>query len=220
MIKVFHALWAGGLWLASALLTPCLGQENPATATQEAVIQEDPVTPEIATSAVAAVARLGEEVVLGRYQAAIDLMNPEWKERAARRYGGMEQLEQRIAKIPAEMVRQGISMISFKPQGPPRVLQIAPGRKITAVGETVGHTKWLVFVPTATRYRILSREQGGPPRSHTIERTGFQAAISRKDHLDWTFIDGSGLKVSDLRQLFPTLPLDLQLPAVSEREIR
>lgn len=193
-------------------------------ASQEAVVPEDPVTPEIAASAVAAVNRLGEEVVLGRYQVTLDRMNPEWKKRAAQLGGGMQALERKIESVPAQMVKLGISMLSFKPQGEPIVYQVDAGNRMrTQDGVTVkdyGYKKWLVLVPTATRFRVLQRSPGAPPRTLTIEKTGFQAAISEKDRLDWTFIDGSGLTAGDLRGIFPTLPLDMKLPAISEKEIR
>jgi hypothetical protein len=68
-----------------------------------------------------------------------------------------------------------------------------------------------------TKFRFI-RE--GIPKPLIIESLGYQAAISPKDKLDWTFIDGAGLKVSDLRGLFITLPRNIELPPVSKREAR
>lgn len=217
MMNAKHVALAAALGLAPFCALPLCAQTPPA---DEAVVPQDVVPPEVVASAVASVTRLGEEVVLGRYQVALDRMNPEWKQRAAQSVGGMQALERKIESIPAEMVRQGISMISFKPQGQPLVHQVAPGRRVTAAGESFGYTKWLVLVPTTTCYRLLTRVEGGPPRTLMIERTGFQVAVSSKDKLDWTFIDGSGLKPGDLRGLFPTLPLDMKMPPVGERQIR
>ena len=53
-----------------------------------------------------------------------------------------------------------------------------------------------------------------------IESIGFQVAVSDKGKNDWTFIDGSGLTVNDLRGLFVTLPQDLELPPLEKRESR
>lgn len=209
---------AGALYMV-ACGSVCRGQQvTPAgpAPEEEAVVHEDPVPPEVTASAVAAVKRLGEEVVLGRYQVAIERMNPLWMQRASQSFGSREELERKIEGVAAEMVRQGISMISSTPQGQPLVYQVVPGHR----GGTFGYTKWLVLVPTATRFRIMSRVEGGPPQSVTIEKTGFQAAISDKGADDWTFIDGAGLKVSDLRGLFSTLPLDMKLPPVGEKVIR
>ena len=80
--------------------------------------------PDVVASAVAAVDKLGEEVVLGRYQVAVERMNPMWKERTAKRMGGMEALEKQLDGVATQMVQQGISMISFKPQGQPRSYEV------------------------------------------------------------------------------------------------
>ena len=180
----------------------------------EAEVIADAIPPEVVQSATSAVAALGNEVVLGRYQAALERMNPLWKERVSQRMGGMQALEQQLAKIPEEMVRQGITMLSSRPEGAPIVHQVGPQKGKS--GNLV-YTKWLVLVPTMTKFRLI-RE--GNPKPLVIESLGYQVAISPKDKLDWTFIDGAGLKVSDLRGLFITLPRNIELPPVSKREAR
>jgi hypothetical protein len=194
---------------------------QPAPAAGEAEVMNDPVPPEVVASAVAAVGKLGDEVVLGRYQTAVDRMNPMWKERAAKRLGGMEALEKKLAGVAAQMVQEGISMISFKPTGKPRVHQVAPAtRKVRVNGaevERLVHTKWLVLVPTATRFRIIRQ---GVPKPLIIESTGFQVAISDKGTNDWTFIDGAGVTTAELRSLFLTLPQDMEMPPIEKKEIR
>lgn len=193
----------------------------PPAALDESEVIAEPVPPDVGGSAVAAVAKLGDEVVLGRYQVAVDRMNPLWKDRAAARMGGKEALEKQLAAVAAQMVQQGISMISFKPQGQPRVYQVSPGKKTVKEGgvavDKLVYTKWLVFVPTVTKFRIM-RE--GVPKPLVIESTGYQVAVCDKGTNDWTFIDGAGLKVADLRGLFITLPQDLELPPVGKREAR
>ena len=192
-----------------------------APAAGEAEVMNDPVPPEVVASAVAAVGKLGDEVVLGRYKVAVERMNPLWKERAAKRMGGMEALEKKLDGVAAQMVQEGISMISFKPTGQPSVYQVSPAtRKVRVNGAEVDrlvHTKWLVLVPTATRFRII-RE--GVPKPLIIESTGFQVAISDKGRNDWTFIDGSGLTTAELRSLFLTLPQDMEMPPIGKKEIR
>lgn len=196
-------------------------QGTPAPELSESEVSADPVTPDIAASAVAAVAKLGDEVVLGRYKVAVERMNPVWKERVAKRMGGKEALEKQLDGVAAQMVQQGISMISFKPQGQPTVYQVSPGTKVVrengAEVPKLVYTKWLVLVPTVTKFRIM--RQGGP-RPVVIEGTGYQVAISDKGKNDWTFIDGAGLKPADLRALFITLPQDIKLPPVEKREAR
>lgn len=179
------------------------------------------VPPEVVASASAAVAKLGDEVVLGRYQVAVDRMNPMWKERTAKRMGGMEALEKQLAGVAGQMVQQGISIIYFKPQGQPRAFEVSPGKKVEKVNgadvESLVFNKWMVLVPTSTKFRIM---RPGETKASVIDSTGFQVAISDKGKNDWTFIDGSGVSVNDLRSLFVTLPQDLVLPPLEKHESR
>ncbi len=175
--------------------------------------------PEVVASAVSAVASLGDEVVLGRYKSAIERMYPQWKERAANRMGGMEELEKQLNGVAQQMVQQGISMISCQPQGQPRSYQVGPGKKVNAANgeESLVFSKWLVLVPTLTKFRIT---RPGEPTPIIIESNGFQVALSEKAKLAWTFIDGSSLTVPDLRSLFVNLPQDLEFPPTGKRESR
>lgn len=198
---------------------PAADVPPPAPAPQQPLASAAP--PDVVASAVAAVARLGDEVVMGRYQVAVERMNPMWKERTAKRLGGMLELERQLAGVAKQMVQQGISMISFKPQGQPRSYEVGPGKKVDVVAgeevESLIFTKWMVLIPTATTFRVIFP---GEPKPRVIESIGFQVAVAEKGKNDWTFIDGSGLTVNDLRGLFPTLPQDLQLPPLEKRESR
>ena len=177
--------------------------------------------PDVVASAVAAVAALGNEVVLGRYQVAIERMNPTWKTRAAGRFqGGMKEMEKQLAGVARQMVQQGISMISFKPSGRPRSYEVGIGKKVDIVnGEQVESqvfNKWMVLVPTVTQFRITRQNE----KTLVIDSVGFQVAVSDKEQLDWTFIDGANLTINDLRGLFVNLPLDMQFPTVEKHESR
>ena len=176
---------------------------------------------DVVASAVAAVSKLGDEVVLGRFQVAVDRMHPAWKERTAKRMGGMEKLDEQLAGVARQMIQQGISMISFKPTGQPSSFEVTPGKKLERASgveiEKLVFNKWLVLVPTETKFRIIRESE---PKPLVIESTGFQVAISDKGKNDWTFIDGSGLTVNDLRGLFATLPQDLVLPPLAKKESR
>jgi len=200
------------VWLAGAAFASA----------QSGFFTEKPVTeqpgPEVSASAVTAVRQLGVEVVQGHYKVAIDRMYPQWKERAAAKLGGMDKLEEKLADASREMVKQGVSMVSFQPSGVPQVFEVWPGKKSqTANGkpaEILVYTKWLVIIPTTTRFNIIKDHQ-----NRVIESRGFQVAISDKGKNDWTFIDGAGLTVRELRSLFLTLPEDFKLPEIERREI-
>lgn len=186
---------------------------------QDAIVEA--ATPEVVASAVKAVGDLGKEVVMGRYQAAVDRMYPQWKERTAAKMGGMEKLQQQLDGVAAQMLQQGISITDFTPQGQPRAFEVHPGKKVEVIDgkeiERLRYTKWLVLVPTVTKFRALIK---GDPIAVIIESTGFQVAISDKDKDDWTFIDGSAVSVNDLRSLFGNLPMNLELPALEKRQIK
>jgi len=172
--------------------------------------------PEVIAAASAAVANLGAEVVLGHYQVAVDRMNPLWKKRTAERMGGMDKLENQLKGVAQQMVQQGISMISFKPEGQPRSYDVGAGKTVGVVNDEVVFNQWMVLVPTVTKFRITRPSQ----KTIIIESIGFQVAIADKGKDNWTFIDGSGLSVNELRGLYLNLPQDMQLPPVEKREVR
>lgn len=179
---------------------------------------------DVTTSAIAAVKTLGEQVVLGKHQVAIERMYPEWKERAAKRAGGMNKLEEQLAGVATMMAQQGVQLISFKPQGAPTSYEVLPGKEVVEEDgkkvEKLIHKKWLVLIPTVTEYRIARpAEKGGAPKFVVIQSTGFQAAVSDKDKNDWTFIDGASLTVADLRRLFITLPENMELPPIARKQV-
>ena len=198
--------------ILSLALTTCLcGQDT----------EFEKVPPEIFLSAVAAVKELGEEVVRGRYDIAIDRMYPQWKARAAKRIGGMPELKEQLDRVSKEMLRRGISITGFKPEGKPKAFEVFPGKKVEVIDgksvETQLHTKWLVLVPTVTTLRAMI---DGDPVAVNIESTGFQVAVCEKGEDEWFFIDGASVTVSELRSLFITLPKDLKLPPLEKKQIR
>ena len=187
----------------------------------EEVAVTEAATPEIVASAVKAVADLGKEVVIGRYQVAGERMYPQWKDRVARHMGGMDKLQQKIDGVAKQMLQQGISITDFSPQGQPRAFEVHPGKMVEVVDgkqiERLCYTKWLVLVPTVTKFRTHLK---GDPIAVVIESVGFQVAVTDKDKEDWTFIDGSGVTVNDLRSLFVNLPMNLELPPLEKRQLK
>ena len=186
---------------------------------QDAIVEK--ASPTVVRSAVTAVEELGKQVVLGRYSAAVDRMFPQWKDREAKRAGGMEKLELRLAEVSKQMLEQGISITNFRPIGEPRAYEVGAGKSVQTVNgqqiERLRYTKWMVLVPTVTTFRAFV---GDPVETVTIESTSFQVAISDKKANNWTFIDGNGLTVADLRSIFGNLPLDMQLPPLEKKQVR
>lgn len=199
------------VWMAAGMMMAGMGAGT-------AQVADPP--PGVASSAVAAVRKLGDQVVRGNHHYAIDRMFPRWKDRMAKRLGGMEKLEKQLDKVNEEMRLQGIHFMSFKPQGAPRVFEVWPGKKTEVVDgkevEVMIKTKWLVLIPTVTRFRII--DDVGKYRY--IESKGFQIAVSDKGKNDWYFMDGASVTVSDLRSLFPTFPDSVKLPPIERREVK
>ena len=212
-----------GAWLCGQALAQKKGAAAPAPAPRaETVPLSAAVTApaEVVAAAVAAVDKLGSEVTRGNYAAAIERMNPLWKERLAKQTpGGMAEVVKQIEGASKRMTQEGVSIISSVHQGTPRSFEVGPGTKVEKVnGEDVElqiFTKWLVFVPTLTKYRLFLEKD---PKPVVIEKVGFQVAVSDKAKSDWTFIDGTGLTLNTLRRLYVTLPRDLELPPIEERK--
>ena len=171
--------------------------------------------PDVVKSAVASVEALGKKVVNSDYKAAIDSMYPQWKERMAKRKGGMQKLEDELAGIGEFMARNGVQIISFKVVGAPKSYEVWPGENTDGEVGKINHTKWLLLIPTVTQFRIFHDDS---PKGTVINTYGFQVAISDKGENNWTFIDGSDVSVSDLRSLFITLPGNMELPPVKREE--
>lgn len=177
-----------------------------------------PVPQSVVDSAVKAVESLGNDVVAGKFETAITRMNPQWKDRMAKRFGGEAAIDQKARDMMAEMQRQGIRMLSFKPLGRPQAYEVWPGKQVSTVNgqklETLVYTKWMVLIPTVTQLQVTPPGQTKPM---VIESTSFQIAVSDKTKEDWTFIDGASATVAELRSLFITLPEDIVLPKVGRR---
>jgi hypothetical protein len=173
---------------------------------------------EVVNSAIAAVNDLGKQVVLGKMKTSMERMYPQWRQRLSERAGGDAALEKTFDEMMAAMMKQGTTMISFKTFGFPTVYDVYPGKKVEMIDgksvETLINTKWMLLIPTEIRYRVMN---GATPL--IIESKGYQIAISDKDKINWTFIDGAGLKVQDLRSMFISLPKDMVLPEIKRREV-
>jgi len=168
---------------------------------------------EVVKSAEAAVNEMGKKIVMGDHGVAVDRMYPQWKERLAKRVGGREKLEEQLRSIGETMARNGISIVSVETHGEPMAHEVWPGKD--ADGNEV-MTKWLLLVPTVTELRIL---RDGDPKPSRLKMYGFQVAVADKDKLEWTFINGSDVTVSDLRSFFTSLPANLELPEVKHEDV-
>jgi hypothetical protein len=131
----------------------------------------------------------------------------------------MAKLEAKLAGIVKAMSEQGVQLISFRPEGKPTAYEVGPGKEVVEEDgkqvEKMIYKQWMLLIPTITEYRITKPAQAGElPKFLVITTRGFQVAISDKDKNDWTFIDGTGVTVPELRRLFMTLPDNMVLPEI------
>ncbi|MBB5353738.1 hypothetical protein HNR46_003999 [Haloferula luteola] len=169
---------------------------------------------EVVKSADLAVRALGDQIVQGHHEVAVESMYPQWKERMAKRSGGMAKMEESLKNLGALMARNGIRIVSVKTYGHPDCHEVWPGK---GADQATVYTKWLVLVPTVTRMSVL-RE--GTQTPILIDSYGFQVAIADKDQMNWKFINGSEVSVADLRSMFTSLPANLELPEVRREEAK
>lgn len=173
---------------------------------------------EVVNSAITAVNDMGRQMVLGKLKTSLERMYPQWKDRLSKKLGGDKALDQQYDQVSAEMMKQGTTLVAFKTYGFPRVYEVFPGKKVEVINgkevETLINTKWLLLIPAEVRYRVLQKQE-----TIVIESKGYQVAIADKDKLQWSFIDGAGLTVQDLRSLFISLPKDMELPEIQRRTV-
>lgn len=182
---------------------------------------------------------LGQQVLKGNFSFSFQRMYPRCKKRAAIRLAskdrslrgkseeekeriGAAKLVKKLAEIPAQMQKNGITMLKFEVLKPSVGHEVFLGRGLNEkTGKPIQmYLEWLVFVPTRAEYRVIDPATRVPTR---IERRGYQVAIVKKGTSDWYFIDGSNLTNAELRSFFPRLPTNqelLGLPKVGGAELK
>lgn len=186
--------------------------------------------PEVASSAQAAVQKMGLEMMKGNFNYSHERMYPRWKRRLAKRHGGMERLEAGLAGAAQKQVSMGMMVTSFHADLPTSFFSVWRAKKRNSTtGEVVRDATgremivehWLAVVPTLTRVKIADAQKGGKIR--TLEERSYTIAVSEKGKNNWYFMTGMKPTIQDLRSMFPTLPpqeKDLGLPVSSAREIK
>lgn len=179
------------------------------TASAQAIPARQPVPEAIMIEAQKAVQGLANQVVRGNYDAAFKQMNPEWKEKLARKNRGEKKLMETMRAKFAALQAQGVVIRAMEASVPTVAYEVDFGLEQKQVnGELINvpvYKQWLVFVPTVSLVSATDRN-AQPPKVYNIRVDGFQAAISKKGANDWTFIDGADLKAANLRELFEFLP--------------
>lgn len=164
-----------------------------------------PLPLDVARGAARAVDAMGVELVKGRVAVTLEKMYGPWKDRAARRLGGMDKLVQVVVERRDKMQEEGMQLAMLKAGAPTSGFEVRPVMKTdpkSGLKEVDHYQEWLVFVPTTIRYRVIESDTG---KTRYIEREEFQVAVAKQGTDDWEFIDGSKLTIDELRTMFPTL---------------
>lgn len=204
-----------------------LGMSLPVMAQEPGLAVADPM---VATSAQAAVQKMGVEMMKGNFKFGHERMYPRWKRRLAKRHGGMAKLELGLSKAVQQQEKMGMSVTAFHAELPTSFFSVWRAKKRDPqTGEVVRDARgreivvehWLAIVPTVTRVMIADPKKGGKIR--TLEEKSYTVAVSEKGTNDWYFMTGMKPTIQDLRSMFPLLPpdkKDLGLPVSSAREIK
>lgn len=177
------------------------------------------INAEVSQSVRAATQRLGNEVLQSNFRYAIDHMYPRWKNSQAKRLGSEAKLLAAFNSAGAKMQEAGVTLDSFLALEPTGAYRVHPKLKpgVSDVNSS-SDLDYQILVLIPTQMKISFYVEGHPKRS--FMRNSYQVALSQEGSNEWSFIDGSTIRFTDLRSLFPLLPSDLELPEKSDVEIK
>lgn len=157
-----------------------------------------------ASSALKAGRELSGAVKTGDMMWMVEKMYPSWKNKlAARLPGGMKELMDTYRKMGEALKEHDFKIESFEVMSP-------AGEYVVKAG-----TEKLVVLPTRTVIAIKNPETGQTVRG---EKLGFLYALTKIGKNEpWTFIDGTTIKLNDLRNLIYDVPLNIVQPSVSQK---
>lgn len=186
--------------VACSALSVAHGQVGGAV-TDDVVIRET-VPAKLVAEAVAAVQDVGDEALQGKFDEVVTKLYPRFRKRAVKQAGGEAALVATFAKMFSDLSATGITITKFEAEPALHAFDIPEFQE------------WLVFVPTARTIRFID------PTTKKVQRgvlKDYQIAIRKKDGAgEWSFLNGSTMKIAELRTLFPSLPAtpsELGLPS-------
>lgn len=195
------AIGLGGL---SAAFSQGIALED--AAVLEKAIERQAVPAEVLADAVRAVQDVGDLTLKGDFEGVVAQLYPRFRQRAAKKLGGNEQMAAQMRKMVNDFAASGLMVTQF--QADPAI----HGFDIPEFRE------WLVFVPTTKTVRFVDPRTG---LKETKAVTDYQVAIRSKEAgAKWSFLNGSTLKIQELRTFFPSLPADIEEWAVPKKSAR
>ena len=172
----------------------------------ERPINRKAVPAEHLAAAVTAVQAIGDQTLRGQFNEVVEKMYPRYRNRAAKKLGGKAEMAAQMKKLVNDYAASGISITGF-----------------VAEPATIGFdipefNEWLVFVPTTRTVSFIDPKTG---RKETRNVSDYQVAVRGKGEGEtWSFLNGSTLKVKELRSLFPSLPADIGEWAIPQKSVK
>ena len=172
----------------------------------ERPIERAAVPAEVLASAVDAVQKVGDQTLRGEFDEVVEQLYPRFRQRAAKKLGSNEELVNQMRKLVNEYAASGITITKFSAE---------PALHGFSIPE---FNEWLVFVPTTRTVRFIDPQTG---LKEVKEVSDYEVAVrSQKDGGTWSFLNGSTMKIQELRSLFPSLPADIEEWAVPQKRAR
>lgn len=168
-----------------------------------------------------------DKTLKGDFVGVVEKTNPDYLKVLSR------SLKKPVPQVKADRVaslkklgQQGITLDAMITRPPKSAFEVDYGFETRVVNgkrvKVADYRSWLVFVPTVTDISILDRKEQ-PPKMKRYRKWGFEAAISKKNDEEWTFVNGDGLNALELRKLFKFLPQkdgDYNFPVNKLEEIK
>ncbi|MGJ8723524.1 MAG: hypothetical protein ACSHYB_03115 [Roseibacillus sp.] len=194
--KIFFI--AAALWGYSVSLAQVGGVEN--ADVLEKAIEREAVPAEVLADAVRATQEVGDQTLKGDFVGVVEKLYPRYRDRAAKRLGSNQALAAQMGKLVDEFAAGGMTVTKFEAEPAIHGFDIPEFRE------------WLVFVPCKRTVRRIDPDTG---LTQWVVFKDYQVAVRKKEvGSAWSFINGSRLKIPELRTFFPSLPNDIEEYAV------
>lgn len=195
------------IFLNSLVLVEVFSQQEPLAGVNELerLIERKAVPAEVLAAAVAAVQKVGDQTLRGDFEGVVEQTYGRFQKRAAKKLGSNEELAAKMRKLVDDYAASGIAITGFVAE------PAMHGFDIPEFNE------WLVFVPTTRTVRFIDPQTG---LKQVKQVPNYQVAIcSQKEGSSWSFLNGSTLKVQELRALFPSLPAGIEEWAMKKKTL-
>jgi len=162
-------------------------------------------------SAKLATEKLADEILKDNFDYAIANMYPRLKATLSKRVGGEAEFLKRQRKAVDDLRKSKTEIIDIKVSEPTELYYVWMKKKkgLDVIYYPFDYTiQKLVIVPITKHVKFGKiNPDNGKPFAAVVN--SYQLAIYDETDKRWSFIDGSSITVNEIRNLFPTIPLDI-----------